>query len=185
LRDKRIETIPKKAEPEHHHATNPLKSVLRNSAGAKSKGGVALFYSTDDLTRYEPTVVREERPICACGTVQKRAIQEQRRTQSKSPARLDARRVYGQHLYHNKNDLAMFSCSPLKKQTGALHKFHERDTEIALKRREKLESVRNKDREPEANRRSYVHNFRNVESKVASAAKRDRQAKRYITHFKR
>ena len=85
------------------------------------------------------------------------------------------------HLYHNRRDFEKFSCSP--KQNESFQKLHERDTEIALKRREKLESVRNKDKEQE--RSTYSRAFKNTKSKIGRSARRDRKNRSHASHFER
>jgi hypothetical protein len=85
------------------------------------------------------------------------------------------------HFYHNRQDLEKFSCSP--RQNDSLQKLHERDTEIALKRREKLESARNKGKvQPKV---AYTSTVKNTKTRVGSDWKRAKNQRHFPQFEKR
>jgi len=178
LKDKRQETRPNYSKPEHQSFTAPLKSVLRNAEAMKSRGGVALFYPMSEVGNNQNLDEYDRRQISPTRTA---VIDLTHDSKERSKERSGSKGRSRAHLYHNRHDLEKFSCSP--KQNDSLQKLHERDTEIALKRREKLESARNKEKvQPKA---AYTHNYKNTKSRVSSVVKKDKKNQRYFAQFEK
>ena len=178
MRDKRLETQPKYNEPEHLKYTSPLRSSMRNADLVKSRGGVAIFYPKNEVERHGNLDEFDERPVSPTRLKISNGsfvVNKDSKEGSGSRHRTKA------HLYHNRRDLERFSCSP--KPNESLQKLHERDTEIALKRREKLEFVRNKDKVQE--RHVSPISYKNVKTRVGSATKRDKANRSHICRFEK
>lgn len=151
IQDKRIETVPKQHQSEHTNSTAPLKSVMRNSESVKAKGGVALHYEMQDLCRHG---IVDERPISpAQHELYNRSVNDRRDR--------EARKQMG--ITHNTEDYTLWksdnknTSSPLKPQHTSIKDLIKRDKQLAMERRERLESARNKNK-PADQFDSYVHN---------------------------
>lgn len=189
LRDKRMETMPKQPEPEHRHSTVPLKSVMRNSEGVKSPGGIAMHYDMQELGKSKQQEY-DDRPIRPAPphrdqdrqihSAEKQAYRRDRRDRETQSSIGNKQRMEPQY-FHTHTDLQEFSSSPLRKRNTSLKKLHNRDTQIALERREKVESARKKDKDPDSDLAQCPNPYKDVKSKVANEVKKDKRKKRSNT----
>ena len=142
-----MESVPKAPEPEQKNYTHPLKSVMRNSAGVKAKGGVALHYHMQDLCKNHQ--IEDERPISpAKHKYYEREVNDTRDR--------DARKEMNLPKRQRTDDSPHRSSSPLKSQNKSIKDLIKRDKQIALQRRQKLDSARSKNGPSEQMKRSMA-----------------------------
>lgn len=143
LRDKRMETVPKPAETDHSHSTIPLKSVMRNSEGVKSKGGLALHYNMQDLCSHRP--IEEDRPISPGQSPSFAPSTEDRR--GRATQKKPSRGKQNQSLHQTGYPRPKSTTCTSKPQNVQIKELIRRDKQIAIDRRERVESSRNKRRQ--------------------------------------
>lgn len=154
LKDKRQESVPKNQVQEHIPRTSPLKSILKNSETVMAPGGVALHYPTGEVTDLNMTSF-DDRPINPMRKTFKPEIDDSKR--SSPPGRRFEEKYKYEYTLRN---------SPRSK---SLKKQQQRDKDIAMQRREKLENARDVTHEHLKATKRHCKNASDVKFRSSSA----------------